>query len=502
MIDSSFLPAGPWDELASGTLEGLEQKVWISNGRIFSAIVEKDENGIAGVLLNAYKVLYVSGDVEAFLQKIPKKVLLLVVHTKVANHSFFILDSGASYVEFSTAAMRKEAKALLARIESASKVLKNVSKAYDVSFKELDECSDEEKAAFFSLPLLSALLAPSTTKKAKPLIVEFGHGELFFGITRAGTVAKEPFDFFDKTLVFGSLKDSRLHVLHIIAESAMLSGIPLLIIDWYGAFRGLKNPNNSRNSLENFKVSLDPIGFPCRFFDASKDIGVQLNNIDGRVLVELFGIGNNIASQIIEKVFSEAKFTTLNELLERIAAQEETAKVTPFKKREAQRALELIAHIYPELFVPEIKVSELFKKWHAGLSRANVVLLSPEDLRKSFLLLHSLINAISSYFPIQKTHKLKAVLLFTAANMCIPKFKAKYTHNKIAETLVEIANKGCAIFIECEDRANINENIQKLITATIGVVSQGDAAIVIKNRRNYRVLLRPGLSACCTINQS
>ena len=89
------------------------------------------------------------------------------------------------------------------------------------------------------------------------------------------------------------------------------------------------------------------------------------------------------------------------------------------------------------------------------------------------------------------------MLLFTNANETIPKFKMKRVNEIIALDLSLLRNYGLGIIIEAEDRTNIHSEVKNLIISHIGVIAGNDVGVVIEKRKNYRALVRPGLSNCC-----
>lgn len=490
---------GPWSDVFRGNLEGFEYEAKMNgNGFLVSLIYEKKGNDINAVIAEVFKVLYAKGDVLAFLKHIPKRTMLVSVHTEEKTHQFLLVDSGPEYIAYNENVVNAKLDATIARVSSLASLFKQVSVAYDTDLIEIEECDEETKAAFFTIPIVNLIVAPITKKVSRAEVIEVSHGEIQLGITKAGAVVKEPFDFFERTLVFGSTWPERAHALHVIAESAMLSDLSLIIFDWEDAFRGLHNPNPNEDELKKYKVELNAVGFPIKVFKVGDELKVYVEHIDADALIELFGIGNTIAAQVIAETIKRGNFKTFDELKKKILDIEETPKITPFKKREAQRILELMEDIYPGFFSESVPLEEITKKWARGVSRANILLFSKEDMRKNMLALQTITKALKSHFKEKgETDKLRAVIIFTDSNMTIPKFRAGHTNNVIAADLAEMTKYGCGLIIECSDRVNINDNITKLTMSTIGIITGNDAAVVIENRKNYRVLLRPGLSNCC-----
>lgn len=494
------LAHGPWTPIFKGEMEGFESEIYTnSESMILSIIYEKNKKGEkVGAVVELFKAFYAKGKITSFVETLPKRAVALIIHPGEKTYKFLLIDSGAVYAPYKEKIFAVHIDALITKIVSFSTLLQEVSTAYDIDLVEIQNCSDEEKSAFFSLPLANILLMPVIKKRSENTVMEVGQGEIHLGITKSGNIVKEPFDFFDRTIVSGGKKEDRIHVLHIFAESAMLSGMPVIIIDWEDSFKGLNYPNENYEELKKYKVSLEPVGFPIKVLTAGKDFGAQIDLIDAQTFVELFGVGKTVAAQVIVDAFKLGSCKNAKELIEKIAQIPETAKVTPFKKREAQRIIEVIDTAYPNLLSGKIPVEEMVKPWARGLGKANILLFSKEDPEKNFLILQTTIRALYYHLKQQgKSDKLKAVLLFTNANETIPKFKMKRVNEIIALDLSLLRNYGLGIIVEAEDRTNIHSEVKNLIISHIGVIAGNDVGVVIEKRKNYRALVRPGLSNCC-----
>ncbi|MEM4662513.1 MAG: hypothetical protein QXM75_00650 [Candidatus Diapherotrites archaeon] len=491
---------GPWHDLLIGSIEGFDYEVKISkDNTIISMIYEKSGKTIKAVLLEVFRVLHAKGDATSFLRHIPKRTIALNIHSQDGSSQFILIDSGIEYIPYDKNNIIQKVEEMIKRIESLTNILLKVSLAYDIKLTELKDCDEEIKSTFFSMPLVNLLVAPLTKKCHSPDILEVSHGEIHLGITKTGAMVKEPFDFFERTVVFGGQEKDRIHVLHILAESAIISGFPLIIIDWTDSFRGLNVANQNIAELTKYKVELDPVGFPTKVFTAGVDIKVQVEYIDPEVLIELFGIGKNIAGQVIIEAFKKGNFKTIEELKKKISEIEETPKITPFVKREAQRIIEVIECIYPDIFSNTTPVEEITKKWARGLSRANILLFKGDDFRKSILILQTTLVALKNHLKSQgASNKMRAILFFTAGNMTIPRFSATYTNKRLASDVSEMTKYGCGLILEANDKIDINPDVSKLFFTSIGIIAGNDAAVVIENRKNYRVFIRPGLSDCCS----
>jgi len=492
------LSNGPWTPLFQGVMQGHETELYANPDSLIIAIVyESENNQKKGALIECYKAFYCKGLLESFLETLPRKAIALLKHGANETFKFLLLDSGAAYAAFNEDSFIKESDALMARIQSFSSLVQEVSTAYDVDLLELENCTDEEKLKFYSLPLVGQLLSPTVKKKEETMRIELGRGEIMLGVTKKGTIVKEPFDFFDRTLISGGTKDDRMHLFHILIESSLLSGIPAMVIDWDGLFSGLHLPSNHPEELKKFNVDTDALGFPIKFFKLGTDLKADLSAVDPKSFLSAFGLVEKPQGAIIEQAFSMGKSQDLFQLIDRVAQIPEGEHVTPFKKREASRILMLIEEIYPGLFSGTNPIQELSSGRVKGIARANILLFDKADDRKNMLVLQSLVTGMLSNFRAEgKSDRLKALLFLSDGDGSVPESRAKTVNDRIASDLIQFREYGLGFILDSQNTADVARAIKGNAQASLAIINDNDVGVIVRNRKNYRVLVRPGLSKC------
>lgn len=489
---------GPWTLLFEGVMQGHETELYANPKSIILAIVYETEKGKRkGALIECYKTFLSKGNLESFIETLPRRALSIVKHSKKETFKFLLIDSGAAYALYEEDAFIKETDALMAKIESFSSLVQEVSTAYDIDLLELENCTDKEKLAFFSIPLVGLLISPAVKRKEETLRIELGHGEILFGVTKRGTIVKEPFDFFDRTVISGGNKNDRLHVFHVLIESALLSNIPAIVIDWDNVFSGLHFPNEEIEELKKFKVDIEPIGFPIKFFKLGRELKADLNFIDPKSFLDAFGLLDKPQGVIIEQALAMGKSSDIFQLIDRVNKLPETEHITPFKKREAVRILMLIEGIYPKLFTGTNPIKEISGGWVRGIGRANILLLERGDPRKNLLVLQSIIGGLLQQVrSMGRSERLKALLFLCEGDNVIPLFKAGIVNKKMASDISQLREYGIGFIIELKDKVNIAKEVKARVQCYLTIINRNDVGVIVKNRKNYRVLLRPGLSKC------
>jgi len=492
------LSDGPWSTLFKGEIQGHALEV-IANpaGLILAIVYESADGKKTGLLVQCYKVFLAKGNLEGFIDTLPRKAILLEKHSENQTNKFLLLDSGMTYSAYEENAAIQETDALMAKIRSFSSLVREVSTAYDIDLLDLENASDEEKMAFHSIPLVGLLISPAVKRKESAMRIEMGHGEIMLGITKKGAIVKEPFDFFDRVMVSGGGKGDRMHLFHVLIESALLSNIPATVIDWGNSFSGLKFPNENAEELKKYKVDLDRLGFPLTFYSVGQDLKADLNHIAPAAFLEAFGLAGTPQGVIIEQAMGIGKSGDIAKLIDRVNEIPEGEHVTPFKKREVIRILALIENIYPKLFSGANPIKQISQGWVRGIGRANIVLLEKNDLRKNFLVLQSVVRGLLAEFKAMgKSSGIKALLFLSEGNMVVPQFKGSSISGQIAADLAKAREYGLGFVIETKDKVNIAKEVKDQIQCSLAVIQGNDVGVSVKNRKNYRVLVRPGLSKC------
>ena len=515
------LTQGPWKPLFEGDFEKHPVEIFTSPDSMILVILhEKKGDKIVGSVVEVYKIFYATGDVDAFVETLPREVILLTKHLENQSLKFFMLGSTPTYIEYDEEKFAKELNTLVKKLQTASSMVKDISKAYHLTLKEIDKSDDTAKHAFFSQPLLVPLLATSSHppkgegRRAAHAEVKGGDtanagaggevpdikgvvGDVILGITRATEPVQEPLVLFNRTIVSGGTHEERMHVMHILAEGSLMSNLATVIVDWDNDFSGLSTPSKDLEGLRKYKVEIEPIGFPIKNFSVPENVKVSLGSADAGGLMELFGTGDNVASKILIKVLSENKLTSLDELKAKINEIKEGGDFNDFQKIKTIRIIRLIALKYSGLFNGPNDVKEISKSWVKGIGRAGIISLKDSGNAQSLMVVQSLVRELLSYYKQQgASNELKSLLLISSAQKIAPLNAGNILMKEIARDLTELPQYGVGVVLGSERETDLDKNIQKKAEAKLAIIHGNDVGVQLKNKKNYRVLIRPGLSAC------
>lgn len=489
------IASGPWTTVFKGMIEGHSTEVYSNNKDLFLSMVFDEKNGkIQGALIEFFKVFNVEGPLEEFIETLPKDALSFNIHSQEKTFKFFILMAGPTYALYNEDDMINETNDLLKKLESTTKIILDVSKVYDLKIIPLDKAKEEDKQAFYAMPIISLLLHPVIKARVgeeviireKPRIV----GEILLGKSKTGQLIREPFEFFFKSLVLQGKPEERSHALNVLLESAILSSISCIVFEFSNEFDGLSYPAEDNKELRNAEIPLEPIGMPVKEFIAGTDFSVDLSLVEPETIIEMFGLGDTPAAKSIMKALQEKKASNINELIAYIKMLSVDDEFNEFQKKKAIRILKLIELIYPNFFNGKINTSEMIKAWHKGLGKANIIKIQALDERQKLFIIHSLIKTIS----MQLTNEIKTMLFMPEANKIIASAKKMLIQEKIKEELLNCSKKGLGFVLSAKTDLDLPKEIIEESNARINIVEERDAGIVIKGLKQYRIILRPCLS--------
>ena len=491
------LPQGPWEPIFAGVILGYEVEV-LSNAssNLLSAIYEVQDGKKVSAVLEMYKPLFVRGETESFVETLPRKITLLISHSKQETLKFMIVDSEPSYVTYEQEAMSREVERLLENTERFTGVVKEVSKAYDIEIKEITEVDERRQQSFYGMPIVSLLVTPKLSAHAEhgamTESLPIGEGEIILGITRKGQAVKEPLSFFSRTVITGGSDSDRLKAIHVMAESSILSGIPAIILDFSGSFSRMNYPNKESTALSEFGLNFEPIGLPFAQTSADK-IRIDMRRVNAKGLLELFEVSDPTVVRLIASAFDNKAMLALKEAEHFIITYPLSEEINEYKKSKALRILRLIDSRYAGMFRASPDVNELMKGWLKGLGKAYVLRFSPEDRRLNSLLLESLTAGIYTEFMTSETPR-RAFLFIEKGEQFLRQEGASASSNASASNIIRSSDKGLYFAVDAYDSANLSEKIKMSANARISVIAENDIGVQLKGKQSFRAILRPGIT--------
>ena len=492
---------GPWKMLFSGVFEEKELEIYSNPASmILTAIYENEGEKISGVVIELFKVFSSIGEVEGFVETMPKDVIVLTKHTKKETIKYFLLESSPAYVEYDEDKFIKQVDKLIENLKTSSKLIKDVSKAYNLTLKELADSEDHIKAAFFTQPLLIAAVstASHTTETDVPDIVKgIAKGEVILGLTKDKIRVVEPLSMFISTLVTGGTDKERKHLLHILSEGSLLSNVPVVLFDWENEFSGIGQTGKEHDALKKYKVEVDPIGFPVKKFKLTEDLTVDLNLTNFTGLAELFGIGDKNFAAVVGQAREGKSISDMDSLVKEVGESKPSDKVTEYELKKFVRLLKLIDSRYPGMFCAGNKIDEISKSWLKTLGRVGLLELKGVDNRTTLLVAHSLLAGLTGFYKTKgKSKGMRAFMVLPEIEKAAPREAENILYQECLENLFGLLDYGVGFMASTEKAMNVSEQIAKDSEAMLNIVSKNDIAVQLKNRKGYRVLIRPALSVC------
>jgi len=479
---------GPWTLIFKGLMEGHSIENYSNNKDLFLSIVlDEKDNKVHGALIQIFKVMQAEGMLEEFIDTLPKNALSFSVHQKENTYKFFILSSEPAYALFNEEDFINTTNELFKKLEITTKIISDVSKIYDLKLTALNETKKEVREAFYGMPLISLMLSPIakiTTLEAVKESPAKIQGEIILG-KRETQIIKEPFEFFLKTIVVQGKENERMHALNILIETSMLLNMRVIAFQFLNEFNDLNYPNENKEEIKAFGITLEPIGFPVKEFNELK---AELNLIEGKILIELFGLGNTISAEAIAKLVDEKKPKNIKELIDYVKALPTTEELTEFNKRKTIRILNLIELIYPNFFSEMLEVNEIFSFTSTNISRTNLIKLSKLDEKQALLVIYCLLKKIL------EMKKEKTIIFIPEVTKIISLTKKTFIQEKIKETIINASKQNIGFVLSAKTELDLPKEIINESNAKISLIEEKDAAITIKGTKPYRLTLRPCLS--------
>ncbi|MBU0662828.1 hypothetical protein KJ891_05175 [Candidatus Micrarchaeota archaeon] len=509
--------AGPWKRLFEGDFQGHTMGLYSNPESIVIVVIYEIEAGKpVGAVIDAFKIFSAKGETEAFVDTLPRDVVVLNKHSEKENYKFLLLASKPEYVEWEEGKFISETDRLLKKLKTSASLVKDVSKAYDLELKGLGECDEKTRSAFFSQALFIPVVSASATEYVKGKGTEgaksaegadgvraqestaLAKGEIIIGITKDKNTVVEPLEMFTKTAVFDGTPEERKHVLHILAESAMLSNVPVIVFDFENEFSGLGQPSTNREELKKYKVDAEPIGLPLKHFELFNGIVVDLNMINPEGLTQLFGTGRNVVSKLIADTLKASKVKGITDLKNKIKAIKPGEEPTAYQIRRAARVLKVMGLRYPDLFEGVNDIEGMSKGWMRGLGRGTILHMHTGDLRVWLLVVHSLLRGMQEFQAQHgETKKIKTMLILPEVVKFMPRNAQNVLSQEIVEVLVDISKRyGMGYALSADKSIDISGAIVANSDAKIQLISGNDAGVQLKGQKSYRVFIRPALSTC------
>ena len=155
---------GPWEKMFAGVFQQHDIELYSNPDKIMLVLIyEKKLDIVEGAIVEVYKVFHAQGEVEEFTETLPREALILTKHDERSTLKFLLLGSKPTYVRWVEGEFIEEVDALVKRLAASSTMMKEVSKAYELTLSEIGEATQDIQTAFFSQPMLVPILTTSSS---------------------------------------------------------------------------------------------------------------------------------------------------------------------------------------------------------------------------------------------------------------------------------------------------------------------------------------------------
>ncbi|MDO8625459.1 MAG: hypothetical protein Q7R47_05230 [Candidatus Diapherotrites archaeon] len=497
------LPNGPWETVFSTKQPEVEISLQTNmESDVAVQIVEKKGENPTGVVLELFKVFVTSTHPQTLVEKLPFLALEFGVHSdRTTTHWFVLCESGSVYCEAGDVSVAAAFADLAKKVSGYEEQLLAAGRQLDVQLIPFSQSDESERSAFWSSLLVQPLLLERTksyTKAPEPGINPSSvlrYGEVKLGRGKDQTLFREPLSLFKKTIVLGGTLADREGALRVLIESALLSGVPVVVFDASNKFAGLREQNQNAKQVTDSGFDQSPVGFPTEEFEVPSGVWTNFSDLDIDATLELFRVGLTPSAKVIKMVFELAVAVNWTQLIDTIKIQSPAGDVTRFHLNKAMRIAAVMDSLSQGFFGGPNRLEAMTKTLDGGFGYAGIVKMENLDPRLRLLLVHSLSREFKRFFSHpNKAKPVSVLLVFPDATQLFPSTGHGRIQQVIEDDLLEAANYGVGMVLAAEKAIDLHDHLPKQMTAEIGIVAGHDVGVRIEKRKPYRCELRPPLS--------
>jgi hypothetical protein len=484
------LDYGPWETIFTGQTYGHEVEIVTNPENFFIVLIfDKRDGKRMGAVVEGYKALYARGQMESFIQTLPKTSFGVEKSLGDKTGKIFFLSFDPFYIDFRQEDFTRKIDLAIKRIDEGTQTIIDLAKASALDLLELTTVPKTDYAPilgdpFFIKTLVAGQRGPDLAKidlSKGNYLYEEKAPSIQLGLSKTREIIKETSSNLKRTQILGTGSALR-YSMYILSENLLLENIPLIIIDSTNYFDGLGLATSDSFALKEELVEFEPMGFPMRQLTAKESIKVSLKDTDLFFVLDLLGMNDPEFQKNISLLAVALRSTTPEELIEKIL---QTKELSDYDKLRAERILRIIAKKFNGLFGEDVPSAELTKLVPGKLGRAVIIDTKPLSKEEKILFTHTILRQLTKSF--SETQQGNCTLILPDAGQLFEQSK-----EKTSTALMRLENRGVGIIFGAEK--DVPEELDKTLTAKMSIVSGKDVAVSIKSKRNYRVILRPSLS--------
>ncbi len=478
------LPFGPWTKMVSGTWAAYPITIYQNPDKVLLLVLfDKEKDNAKGLLVLMRKALVVEGDLSKFLVSQKRELTLIEKFSKDYVARFLLVGASPAYVAYSQAALVRAVRVQYGELEALSKIAIEVASTYGVSSKELKDAPEEQAQILLGDPF--ALLAYSPlpqggTFSARETTGGLGTTRVQLGVDRMKQPVAARLDSLRSVMIAGESEEKRLHVLHVLVESALLNNVPCIIFDSTGAFSGLALPNKDSSKFDDFKMAAIPLGFPFKAFELDKGLFVDLSLTGSELFLNTFGLEKSGIAPLLKRAYDakKEKLSSLGDLVLELSNAPEDKDFSRYAINKAVRAIEVIQKAHPTLFAKNLS-TDLTMPFQMSVGKVVYLNLYNQPPNIQNLVIQSVLQPLYS----SHTPKLSVMLVFEK--------DAKALSPDVQEGMHKLAAQGFGFAVHTANEMDVK------IDAAMKIELVGDEAVVTESgEKQKRFIVRPAYSHC------
>jgi hypothetical protein len=439
--------------------------------------------------------------VNGFIQTIPREVMVVTKHLLDETHTFLLLGTTPISMVWEESIVLEQTDILLKKLEVSNSLLVEVARAYDVQLKNMSELPPALSEAFFSMPILVPLLATNahlsenanTANHSESAAQHMGAlpGEFVLGTTANGLMVKEPIVFFKRSTIFNGRPEHRKQLLQVIAEGALFSNIPLVIVDWENEFECMRSPNPNAQLLREQKIEGDPVGFPLKEFLPGENLKLELSMLHPESLAEILGVSDTELGNNLVRFLHEHQSGSIDEAKGILRQLPPNEGLTPYLISSMIRLLTLLDQTFPNMFTGINPTEEISKSWFQSIGRIGVLRVRnvPQKLRN--LLVYTVLRGVYELYARKGVSgRVKSLIVVPEAQQLFNAQREPILSKEMERLFAQSSTQDVGFLFSAPHEIDLPKNILLLTEAKLSVVGGRETGVTLSGRKNYRATIR------------
>lgn len=476
---------GPWETIFQGKLFNHEVEVIMNPEKYFITIIYDIKEGKKiGALIDGHQALVAKGHMSSFIQTIPKKSIGIIKNTGEKTTKMLFISFNPIYIDFKQEDFVRKIDNEIKKSRDNIETMIELGRTSSLILKETNMVPETDYSPIIGDPFMARTLLSGLKKTLDEndnfteVNIKKEGIKIPLGLSKNREIIKEEIENLFRTTIIGNNKKEINYTMYILAENFLLENKTLIIFDTNNYFEGLGQSSKNENELKENLIEYEPSGFPIKKYKSKENLKISFDDINFSILFEMMKIKDEkIKKTIIEQ---KTEYSKPIELIEKI---KEMKELNEFEKLKTERILKIIELNYKNFFEKNEEIKEIIKKGQGNLGRATIIDINEMNNEEKIIFINAMLKKISKEI---KTKNETNIIIF------LPELENfKTGKQNLINSIISLENIGIGfVFGTSKEINELKENN----TAKINIVNGKDIALSIKNKRNYRIILRPSLS--------